>query len=94
MAVVASTDSQQMVDGLNKRHASYGVFAVKPGKRFDKIIVTPNGSTQTFVHAFVECETGYVYKPNGWKSPAKGVRYTTVREALMCSDPYGGYLYR
>lgn len=94
MAVVASIGAQTLLDILNKRFGqSYGLFKVNPGKRYDKIVVTPNGSSQTFVHAFVECETGHVFKPNGWASPAKGVRFTDATEAGNAADPYGSYLY-
>lgn len=95
MAVTVSVGAETLVRILNNRFGTtYGKFQVLPGKRYDKITVTPNGSTQTFVHAFVECATGYVFKPNGWKSPAKGVRYTDAHKAGLAADPYGGYLYR
>ena len=93
MAVVVSMGAKLLAESLNARHAGYGVFKVMPGRRFDKIVVTPNQSSQTFVHAFVECETGHVFKPNGWKSPANGVRFTSWQDAAKVSDPYGGYLY-
>ena len=50
------------------------------------------------VHAFVDKETGEVYKPAGWKQPAKHVRFDmrdeTQRARLynIC-DWAGGYLY-
>lgn len=94
MAVVASAGAKTLADILNARFGeSYGKFEINPGVRYDKIIVTPNRSSQTFVHAFVECATGHVFKPNGWKSPAKGVRFTDATEAGHAADPYGGYLY-
>lgn len=99
MAVVASKGAQTLVTILNERFGldsanPYGTFTVNPGKRYDKIVVVPRGSSQTFVHAFIECETGYVLKPNGWSSPAKGVRFTDATDAGNSADPYGGYLYK
>jgi hypothetical protein len=98
MAVVVSKGAQTLADILNQRFGLeskkiYGTFAVEPGKRYDKIVVTPKGSSQTFVHAFVECATGHVFKPQGWKSPAKGVRFMDAAEAGNAADPYGRYLY-
>jgi len=50
------------------------------------------------VHAFIDKNTGEVYKPASWKSPAKHVRYDLriIREreeCLMRADWAGGYLY-
>ena len=52
------------------------------------------------VHAFVDKETGQVYKPASWRAPAKHVRYDMriirEREFLFNSnntDWAGGYLY-
>ena len=52
------------------------------------------------VHAFIDKNTGEVYKPASWKSPAKHVRYDMriIRERANLHDPNfvdwaGGYLY-
>jgi hypothetical protein len=55
-----------------------------------------NGSRS--VHAFVDKQTGEVYKSASWKAPAKGVRYDlriiNQREWLLeNADWSGGYLY-
>lgn len=55
---------------------------------------------QRFSHAFVDRETGEVYKSGGWKGPAKNKdgkpdpRYPNVWEALVKADRSGGYLYK
>jgi hypothetical protein len=53
------------------------------------------------VHAFINKETGEVFKPAGYNKPAKGVRFNladvTHRNFLFQSknvDWAGGYLYR
>jgi hypothetical protein len=92
MAIVISNHAQEFIDGLNAKLSDYGVFDVRPGKKYDKIAVTPHRSSQTFVYAFVDTD-GNVYKAAGWKAPAKGVRYTSVADALMKADPYGSFLY-
>ena len=50
------------------------------------------------VHAFVDRNSGDVYKPASWKSPAKIVRYNLLDdnsfdECLSRADWAGGYLY-
>jgi hypothetical protein len=84
--------SQAFVDGLNVKLGDYGTFGVIPGKVRDKITVTPNGTNQTSVYAFVDFE-GNVYKPAGWNAPAKGIRYYTIASALVAADRFGSFLY-
>lgn len=72
-------------------------FYPETGKKYHKIIMDVNGSRS--VHAFVDKQTGEVYKSASWKSPAKGVRYDLrlieQREWLMQNaDWCGGYLYK
>ena len=54
----------------------------------------------TTVHAFVDKETGEVYKPASWKAPAKHVRFTFQKpeDIRFLLNPInvgwaGGYLY-
>ena len=51
-------------------------------------------------HAFVDRQTGEVYKPASWKAPAKHVRFNfcNKKDMLFLTDPRcvgwaGGYLY-
>lgn len=72
-------------------------FYVIAGRKFDKIAYLLG--SQRVVHAFVERETGDLYKPAGWQSPAKGVRFHLgteegYAEALQAANYHGGYLYR
>jgi len=67
-------------------------FTIETGRRYLKII------QDNSVHAFVDKTTGDVYKPAGWKSPAKIVRYNLLDEqsrikCYQCADWAGGYLY-
>jgi hypothetical protein len=53
---------------------------------------------QRFAHAFVEVETGLVYKSATWNAPAKGARFDltneTDRALLFANCEFsGGYLY-
>ena len=78
---------QQYPDSTNKLS-----FTVETGRRYLKII------QDNSVHAFVDKTTGDVYKPAGWKAPAKIVRYNLLDEqsrikCYQCADWSGGYLY-
>jgi len=57
-----------------------------------------NQSGSTSVSAFVDKETGEVYKPASFKAPAKGVRFNLLdknsrEECYRRADWAGGYLY-
>ena len=84
-------------------------FAAYKGRKYIKIVMRqfddmgPNPSYEYrngSVHAFIDRETGDVYKPAGWAKPAKHVRYNLLerkdREYLFDYkniDWAGGYLY-
>ena len=79
-------------------------FKMQLGRRYWKILHWDFDSDGVHysesVHSFVDRNTGEVYKPAGWKSPAKIVRYDLRlikdREKLHnpnFTDWAGGYLY-
>ena len=68
-------------------------FEVNSGRKYLKINQIGGG-----VHAFVNKETGEVFKPASWKSPAKHVRYDlrSIKQRRVCfmnADWAGSYLY-
>ena len=72
-------------------------YVIETGKKYHKVIMVDGGSSRS-VHAFVDKNTGEVYKSASWKSPAKGVRYDlrliADREWLFENASWcGGYLY-
>jgi hypothetical protein len=72
-------------------------YTIETGKKYHKVILVSGGGSRS-VHAFVDKNTGEVYKSATWKSPAKGVRYDlrliADREYLLeNADWSGGYLY-
>ena len=72
-------------------------YVIESGKKYHKVIMIDGGSSRS-VHAFVDKNTGEVYKSASWKSPAKGVRFdlrvVNQREWLFAhADWSGGYLY-
>ena len=67
-------------------------FTIQTGRRYH-MIHDGNG-----VHAFVDKNTGEVYKPASYKAPAKHVRYDLRRihqrhECFSSADYIGSYLY-
>ena len=68
-------------------------FEIQTGRKYHKINVKNRG-----VHAFVNKETGEVFKPASYKAPAKHVRYDLRRiqqrrDCFANADWAGGYLY-
>ena len=68
-------------------------FEIQTGRKYHKIISKNQG-----VHAFVNKETGEVFKPASYKAPAKHVRYDLrrIKDRQRCfsnADWAGGYLY-
>ena len=70
-------------------------FTMQFGRKYIKVI-----QDNSSVHSFIDKKTGEVYKPAGWKSPAKIVRYDlrliSDRQKLHnpnYTDWAGGYLY-
>ena len=72
-------------------------YVIESGKKYHKVIFIDGGGSRS-VHAFIDKQTGEVYKSASWKSPAKGVRYDlrliADREYLLQNaDWCGSYLY-
>ena len=68
-------------------------FEIQTGRKYHKIVSKGSG-----VHAFVNKETGEVFKPASYKAPAKHVRYDLRRiqqrrDCFAKADWAGGYLY-
>jgi len=71
------------------------VFDVVRGRKYFKITMTNN---QESVHAFIDKDTGDVFKPASWRGPAKIARYNLLDEksyqqCISRADWAGGYLY-
>lgn len=99
------TYASRFAQELQAQYGDSYFFQVSPGRRFDKIVQSPVGSSLGgSVHAFVERETGALIKSAGWNQPQKNsdgslaVRYNLADEhdykrAVDNADPYGSYLY-
>ena len=98
---------QKIEDGTENLYK----FTFKTGKKFHKVYFLqyeeaseyynrPAGYRAGSVHAFIDKQTGEVYKPASWKAPAKIVRFDlrliTDREFLFNPNNIswaGGHLY-
>ena len=103
--------AKDQLDAMNNGTANLMKFRMEFGRKYIKIIQqdyrdaneyyhTGGGYRDGSVHAFINRETGEVYKPASWKSPAKHVRYDlrVIREREYVLNPdncgwAGGYLY-
>ena len=93
---------QECIDKLKNGECDYS-YEIEKGRKYLKIMMVidhgPNrlGASRS-VHAFIDKNTGEVYKAASWKSPAKGVRFDLrlieSRERLYKScDWAGSHLY-
>ncbi len=86
---------QQFIDALNQKFSTTGYrFAVENpmSVKYTRIVQT-DGPAHRSVFCFVDA-AGAIYKPAGWKGPAKGVRSTLATVDIANVDPYGSWLYR
>ena len=102
---------QDRVDEINNGTANLYKFTYTTGKKFHKVYFLQYeeaneyynrkaGYTAGSVHCFIDKQTGEVYKPASWKSPAKHVRFDMriIKEREFLHNPKnvdwaGGHLY-
>ena len=99
--------AREQLDEIENGTAKLMYFKIKTGKKFYKIVQMNfdtfqdrNEYREGSVHAFVDKQTGQVYKPASWQAPAKHVRYDLriIKEREFLFNPNntgwaGGYLY-
>ena len=77
-------------------------YEIETGRKYHKIMqYDTQGGERGYggaVHAFIDKQTGEVYKPASWRGPAKIVRYDlrVINDRVRClanADWAGGYLY-
>ena len=99
--------SKEQLDAINNGTANLTNFVIKNGRKYYKIMQREfdtfqdrNEWREGSVHAFVDKNTGEVYKPASYNAPAKHVRYDlrVINDRAMLHDPRytgwsGGYLY-
>ena len=99
--------SKEQLDAINNGTANLTNFVIKNGRKYYKIMQREfdtfqdrNEWREGSVHAFVDKNTGEVFKPASYNSPAKHVRYDlrVINDRVKLHDPRytgwaGGYLY-
>ena len=102
-----STYPSEELKRIQNGTANLMKFEIREGKKYYKIVQVEFDTFQNrneyrdgSVHAFVDKNTGNVYKPASWKSPAKHVRYSfqSPEDIRFLLNPInvgwaGGYLY-
>ena len=99
--------SKEQLDAINNGTANLTNFVIKNGRKYYKIMQREfdtfqdrNEWREGSVHAFVDKNTGEVFKPASYNAPAKHVRYDlrVINDRVKLHDPNytgwaGGYLY-
>ena len=97
--------SARKLISIQVKEAKLDKFRYYEGKKYYKVVREEYDERNdrwrdTTVHAFIDRNTGDVYKPASWKAPAKHVRYSfsNKQDMLFLTDPRcvgwaGGYLY-
>ena len=99
--------SKDQLESINNGTANLTRFVVKTGRKYYKVMQQEfdtfrdrNEYREGSVHAFVDKNTGEVYKPASYNAPAKHVRYDLriINDRVKLHDPRytgwsGGYLY-
>jgi DNA polymerase III delta prime subunit len=87
------------IEQINQLAMGEGVdeYTYEKGRKYARIVHITQPSGQRSAHAFVDLNTGDVYKSASWKSPAKGVRYNLLddksrEEMYKRADWVGFYL--
>ncbi len=75
-----------------KNETDYLFSIERPGVKYTRVIRGRAGQSRS-VFCFIDTD-GNIYKPDGWKRPAKGVRSTLATVNISRIDPYGSWLYR
>ena len=90
MAMTDSGYATKRLEEIENGTANLYKFVVQKGRKYLKIInqqyddMGPNPSyeySNGSVHAFIDRETGDVYKPASWNKPAKHVRYNLLERS-------------
>jgi len=99
--------SKKQLENVKNGTANLTKFVIKNGRKYYKIMqhefdtfLDRNEWKEGCVHAFVDKNTGEVYKPASYNAPAKHVRYDlrVINDRVKLHDPAytgwsGGYLY-
>lgn len=82
------------VQELNRKFPE-DTFDSSAGRKYDRVIKCARYGDSVF--AFINRETGDLYKAANWNAPAQGVRFPgaeLLTTAIDKADTYGAFLYK
>lgn len=96
--MIATETAREYAIALDNKFADHTITTMG-GRKYDRIVSVHSSFGGKSVHAFVERETGFLYKASCWAAPAKDARFDLSTEhgffeAIKAADPYGSYLYK
>ena len=97
MTTTATTTKPQIEAFVEKLNAKFPRknFGVMYGRKNARVITLDTYGRTAW--CFIRLEDGAIFKCDGWKAPAKGVRAwltTVLAEDLATVDEFTGWLYR
>ena len=78
-------------------------YIYETGRKYFKVIRVgdeyKSNDEHRCVEAFIDRQTGDIFKPASWRKPAKGVRFNLLDQDSLFElfenlDPFGGHLYK
>ncbi len=100
----------KLVLAMKQWHADNGMpakwetkYIYETGRKYFKVVRVEDeyksNDEHRCVEAFIDRQTGDIYKPAGWNKPAKGVRFNLLDQDSLFElfenlDPFGGHLYK
>ena len=97
----ASLDKSVADAGLCKIWETKYIY--ETGRKYFKVIRVEDeykgNDEHRCVEAFIDRQTGDIFKPASWRKPAKGVRFNLLDQESLFElfenlDPFGGHLYK
>ena len=100
----------KLVLAMKQWHADNGMpakwetkYIYETGRKYFKVVRVEDeyksNDEHRCVEAFIDRQTGDIFKPASWNKPAKGVRFNLLDQDSLFElfenlDPFGGHLYK